>query len=251
MIDEWVTIDEFAREAGVATTTVRLYASRGLLPPPRKQGRVGLYGHEHRRRLRLVTDLQHRGFSLAGIKELLDAWEAGRGLDEVLGLSTEEQPAGRHLDAASFAALFPDDADREALLAQALEAGAVEAHGEQVRIPDAANLRAGLQALRLGVPLRELLAVYAEVRRDTGRLARRFTEAAETHIWQPLQHDGVSDDDRARARHALAELATQSVTVVAAAMREAVLRAAQETADRYGEDIDDLLEQHRDDPPTS
>ena len=34
-------VDDLARAAGVATTTIRLYQSKGLLPPPRLVGRTG------------------------------------------------------------------------------------------------------------------------------------------------------------------------------------------------------------------
>src|SRR5438309_572599 len=36
-------IDELAREAGTTVRNVRAYQDRGLLPPPRRSGRVGLY----------------------------------------------------------------------------------------------------------------------------------------------------------------------------------------------------------------
>ncbi|MDT7598572.1 MAG: hypothetical protein QOK26_649, partial [Pseudonocardiales bacterium] len=36
-------IDELARFAGTTSRNVRAYQERGLLPPPRKEGRVGIY----------------------------------------------------------------------------------------------------------------------------------------------------------------------------------------------------------------
>jgi hypothetical protein len=118
-----------------------------------------------------------------------------------------------------------------------------------VLLPDAANLRAGLQALRLGVPLEELLGVYREVRDDTDRLARRFAALVEANVWRPLLEGDATEEERARARDAVAELASSTVAVVAATMREAVVRVAREVAARYGQDIDDLLDGHADGPP--
>src|SRR5436305_1643105 len=40
-------IDELAREAGTTVRNVRAYQDRGLLPPPRRSGRVGLYTDAH------------------------------------------------------------------------------------------------------------------------------------------------------------------------------------------------------------
>src|SRR5215469_5205231 len=84
-----LTIEELASQAGTATTTVRMYQSKGLLPPPERRGRVGYYGQGHLARLRLIAQLQEQGFSLASIKQLTDAWESGRGLDDILGLEAQ------------------------------------------------------------------------------------------------------------------------------------------------------------------
>src|SRR5688572_7361746 len=81
-----LTVDELARTAGVVVSTVRLYQNKGLLPPPTKRGRVGYYDRSHLGRLRLISQLQARGFSLAGIRELLDGMDRGETLRAVLGL---------------------------------------------------------------------------------------------------------------------------------------------------------------------
>lgn len=79
-------IDDLARVAGVTARNVRAYQSLGLLAGPRLAGRVGLYGAEHLDRVRAIRRLQARGFSLAGIKELLEAHDRGQTLEAVLGL---------------------------------------------------------------------------------------------------------------------------------------------------------------------
>jgi hypothetical protein len=43
---EW-PVDDLARRAGLPVRTIREYQTIGLLPPPRKLGRVGLYGPSH------------------------------------------------------------------------------------------------------------------------------------------------------------------------------------------------------------
>ena len=53
--------------AGVGVDTVRFYQGRSLLPPPRREGRVALYGDEHLERLRRIRALQSQGFTLAQI----------------------------------------------------------------------------------------------------------------------------------------------------------------------------------------
>src|SRR5919199_2656942 len=82
---ERMTVDELAQRAGTPPRNVRNYQTRGLLPPPRLVGRVGYYDEGHLGRLRLIAQLQDQGFSLAGIAELLRAWEQGRSLADLLG----------------------------------------------------------------------------------------------------------------------------------------------------------------------
>jgi len=68
-----------------------------VLDPPVRRGRIAFYGEGHLRRLELIARLQERGYSLAGVRDLFDAWAAGRDLAGVLagpdGALTEEVPA--------------------------------------------------------------------------------------------------------------------------------------------------------------
>jgi DNA-binding transcriptional MerR regulator len=80
-------VDELAREAGTSVRNVRVYQDRGLLDPPRRQGRVGYYCQAHLDRLRLIGRLLERGYTFATIAELLAAWRSGAGLSRVLGVT--------------------------------------------------------------------------------------------------------------------------------------------------------------------
>lgn len=80
------TIDELARRADTTVRSVRVYHERGLLPPPDVRGRVGYYNPIHLHRLQTIGRLLDRGMKLNGIRELLDAWDRGDGLAEVLGI---------------------------------------------------------------------------------------------------------------------------------------------------------------------
>ena len=84
--DQRLTVDDLARIAELPVRTIREYQTLRLLPPPRRAGRIGLYGTEHRERLQLIGRLQQRGYSLAGIKDLLEAWDSGANLPSLLGM---------------------------------------------------------------------------------------------------------------------------------------------------------------------
>src|SRR5579863_6194619 len=79
----WLTVDEFAREAGTTTRQVRALQTQGLLPHPDLVGRTGFYDAAHLDRLRAILRLQADGFSLASLTVLLRAWETGVSLGQV------------------------------------------------------------------------------------------------------------------------------------------------------------------------
>src|SRR5690349_8771195 len=87
-----MSVDELARRAGTLTSTVRMYQARSLLAKPVRAGRNARYGPQHLERLRLIERLQEQGFSLAGIKQLLDAWDTGGSLPDALGLRSGDAP---------------------------------------------------------------------------------------------------------------------------------------------------------------
>lgn len=84
------TVDELAAESGLPVRTIREYQTIGLLPPPRKRGRVGVYGAAHLSRVQLIGRLQDRGYSLRGIRDLLQSWRNGADLGDVLGLAPDQ-----------------------------------------------------------------------------------------------------------------------------------------------------------------
>ena len=84
--DEPLTVDDLARKAGLPVRTIREYHTMRLLPPPERRGRIGLYGPAHVQRLQLIARLQRRGYSLAGIRDLLGAWASGTDLTTLLGV---------------------------------------------------------------------------------------------------------------------------------------------------------------------
>src|SRR5947209_18559434 len=84
--EELWTVEELAQKAGTTVRNVRVYQDRGLLRPPHRKGRLGLYDPEHLHRLQLVLRMLRRGYPLAVIRDLIEAWEAERDIGSVLGL---------------------------------------------------------------------------------------------------------------------------------------------------------------------
>ena len=81
-------IEELARLAGTTTRNIRVYRDRDLLPPPLRVGRIALFNDTHLTRLRLITSMLDRGYNIAHVREMLNAWEEGKNLGDVLGLES-------------------------------------------------------------------------------------------------------------------------------------------------------------------
>ncbi|MEO3783878.1 MerR family transcriptional regulator [Actinocorallia sp. B10E7] len=184
-MDEY-RIEELAREAGVPVRTLRYYQERRLLPPPRRQGRVGWYSGAHLERLRLITRLLERGYRLDGIEELLAAADEGREVTELLGLAAaagepwaEGRPAA--LTAGELDELLGGQLDPE-LLAEAVELGYIRVEGERYVISSARLLEATVELVRAGIPLRSVLAVSWELEAAFDRMAFAVFQLARTHL---------------------------------------------------------------------
>lgn len=202
-------IDELARRAGVATTTIRLYQHRGLLPGPRLEGRTGWYGPAHLDRLRLIARLQGEGHSLAGIGRLVESWERGRDLDALVGPEAGLAAlfgAAREvvLDPVELAGRLPEGSMEPATLARAVEVGLVALTDDgRIRVPDVRFVETGPALAELGVPLDAILDEWEALTAQTDQIADRFLGVFEQH----LVPDGVDLDQLDAER--LAALGTQ------------------------------------------
>lgn len=169
------SIDELARVGNSTVRNVRAYQDRGLLPPPERRGRNGIYTQEHLARLRLIGRMLERGYTLSNIAELIGAWQEGRDLRELMGL--EAQLTRPWSDEVSITMSLIDLAKafggsyRPSDLARVLELGLVERDGLRFRVPSPKILAVGAEIVKMGIPLRELLDIIAGLRRNVERVA--------------------------------------------------------------------------------
>jgi DNA-binding transcriptional MerR regulator len=191
--DEPLTIDDLARQVKLPVRTIREYHTMRLLPPPERRGRVGLYGSQHVQRLQLIARLQRRGYSLAGIRDLLGAWESGTDLVTLLGID-EGQPA---LDEAPLRltraellerlpALDPATLD-PGMLDRAARIGLAYPHDADyfvVRSPALLALVADWS--RAGVPLGQALDVIEALTSDLDALAGTLVGLIVDRVWAPI-----------------------------------------------------------------
>ncbi|MDN5745510.1 MAG: helix-turn-helix domain-containing protein, partial [Nocardioidaceae bacterium] len=60
-------IHQLAAATHLSVRTIRAHQTRGLLAPPRRQGRRVVYGRRHLERLERIKALQQEGYNLAAI----------------------------------------------------------------------------------------------------------------------------------------------------------------------------------------
>ncbi len=215
-------IDELAHRTGVATTTIRLYQTRGLLAPPRLEGRTGYYEDHHIGRLRLIAELRARGFSLAAIKALVDARAEGRNLGEIFGHDDDLAPVfgGDEviLRPEELVARFPAGAIGPDEMQRVARLGLIALLDDgRVAVTDRRFLDTGAALVQLGVPVDAVLDELEHLIGQTDSIATRFIDVFERYLY-----DRESSADTLRTR--LAELRSHAAHVVGAALERSLAR---------------------------
>ena len=242
------SIDELALEAGTTVRNVRAYQERGLLPPPERRGRKGIYGPVHMARLRVIGPMLERGYSLANVAELIEAWEKGHDIGKLLGLEvaltspwTDEKP--QRITMAALKDLF-GDALTQAAMTKAMETGVVRLEGDVAVVPSIKLLRAGALLAKEGVPLEELLDVVEHLRGHAARVSDEIVGLTVRYVFDRYGKDSLPPPEEAPR---LAELIWQCRPLVMQAVDYEVARAMEKAAEKFlGERLSKVLEQlHR------
>ncbi|WP_086797633.1 MerR family transcriptional regulator [Streptomyces caniscabiei] len=230
-------IDDLAHRSGTTVRTIRAYQDRGLLPSPERRGRANVYSDAHLTRLRQIADLLDRGYTLASVKELLEAWDTGRGLGGVLGLAAEvegpwtDEEAVR-ISRAELAERFGGAPD-ETAVADAVDLGVlvpVPDEEDLFLVPSPQELDVAAELHAAGVPLSAIAGHLRELRGQVEHIAGRFLEFTTEHVFarytgshrSPTEADAV---EAAALVRRLKPLAQQTVDAeVARALRRSATR---------------------------
>lgn len=194
-------LDDLAHAAGVTVRNVRAYAERGLLPAPRRVGRINLYDETHLGRLRLINRLLERGYTVAHIADFIDTWEGGHDLGQTLGLeaallapSSGELP--EELGRADLEELFGSQVD-ERDIERAIELGLLsQTEDGRFRVHRPRLLRAGAELLDIGMPLPAVLDLAGRMREQINAVAQTFVSTVANHVlaqhepgWRPSDEE--------------------------------------------------------------
>lgn len=247
------TIDALAQAAKTTVRNVRAYQDRGLIPPPERRGRTGIYGNEHLSRLRIIGQMLSRGYTLSSIGELMLAWEDGQDLGALLGLETAvsspwttETP--KHFSFVELAKMFGGKFDPRWLV-KAHELGVLRQEGLGFIAPSARMIQAGAELVKSGIPLDEMLDVVGQLRANVEVAAEEMVRLVEKHIFDRFG-TGLPPRDEAPA---LGEMIWRLRPLVEMAVHAEVARAMELAATRHLGNrlahVLDQLERQKQSPP--
>ena len=236
------TVDELARAADATVRTVRAYQDRGLLPPPAKRGRTGIYTSDHLARLRLINQLLDRGYTLGNIAELIAAWEKGQNLRDLLGLESaitspwsEELPGTFSMP--ELIAMFGKHEKVTAipeLLRRITELDILQADGLRFRAPRPRLVHAAAQLVAMGIPLGALLDILRMLRGNVERVANELVQLALRYVLTQHLKDGLP---KANEVSKIAELIWKLRPIADVAVDAEVARAMELAVQKYLGDI--------------
>lgn len=225
-----LTVDELAAAADIPVRRIRFYAGKKLLPPPRLEGRTGLYGPAHLARLQLIAELQDAGYTLAAIEEFLAtvpddadadavalvgtlAAPGAAGPSQVLGRDELYERIGTELDDDQLVAL-----ERANLLS-------VHDGGSKVEAT-AAQLDFARRMLEVDAPLDALVEAGIVVRQHARRLAEDLQDVFRERIIAEI--DGGDDADRERLRAVSRALRPLTIQAIVQAYQESLEQVVRE-----------------------
>jgi DNA-binding transcriptional MerR regulator len=251
-------VEQLSAQAGLSVDTIRYYQSKGLVDPPRREGRVAWYGPDHLARIARIRSLQDRGFTLATIIRLING-ELDAADEALVGkltatptqapaTSPATSPAPRSADVGtppSELLTLAELADRTGVplaLLKAFEAeelliprrvGSVERYTQE----DVESARAGLLLLEWGLPLSELLELSRRHHSATVEVARTAVDMFSTHVRGKLRASEEADDTT-RLVEAFMELLPAVTTLVEHHFTRTLLKAAFDHIEQVGSDVE-------------
>ena len=229
--------------ASVSVDTIRFYQAKRLLGPPRRMGRVAVYGDDHLERLREIRRLRERGFTLGVIgrmvREELDRADEAL-VEAVVAGSDEGRPDGTPEEFLTLTELAERAGVPVALLESLEKEGVLvpRHHEGDSRYTDADRvaLGMGLRLLERGLPLGEVLELARLHGQSARALAERAVELFDEHVRQALRREGLADAEAAsRLVEAFDALLPATVALIAHQSRRILLAVAQEHIEAVGD----------------
>jgi len=230
-------VEELASEAGVSVEALRSYQSKGLLPPPRHEGRVAFYGEEHALRLREILDLKHQGYSLRMIAHLVSAppsaTAAAAGLADTFSATDSEEERLTLRQVAERTRVPPS-------MLRSLEAsGVLQPRNDDADRPystaDVKAVRMLLSLISGGLPIEEFMAVARTQIETNAAVAQGAIDLFFRYVREPMLDSGLPEDAEAEQLvAALALMLQATTTLISYNFQRRVLNGISDELERRG-----------------
>jgi len=224
-------VEQVAAACDVSVDTVRYYQSRGLVPPPEREGRVAWYGPGHAERIRDIRSLQRKGLTLAAIKRALDGelGPADADLAAAVASARGEVPEEELLTLEEFSSRSGVPASLiQAVEREGIRFGITQDGETRYTSADIDTVRGALRLLEFGLPLGELLALARAANEAMVTLAERAVELFDEHVRKPIRDTASSDREAAEQLVQAFDTLLPAVTdLVASHFRRVLLRTAE------------------------
>lgn len=219
--DDRITIDSLAARTGFTSRNIRALQTEGLLHGPHIEARTGYYDHTHLARLELIGRLQNEGFSRASIATLLQAWDNGTGLADVLGIG-EDHPGilqpDRHIRT-SPASFRERMGNQDWAIAEVVALRLATIDGDEVEILNPALFDIGEELALAGFSLRAILQQARRLRDAADDIAEHYIDELRAHLHEGGDSKGSEADDLTAMLLRLSPLVTRAVD---AALRQSM-----------------------------
>jgi DNA-binding transcriptional MerR regulator len=234
-------VEDLAAAAGVSVDTVRYYQTKGLLPPPKRQGRTAVYSTDHLRRLKRIRVLQNQGLNLSVIGRVLEGRLSRADADLAAAVAAAEVEGEEEF--LTIEELARRSGVPSALLRAVQRAGLALGRRidgeERFASADVEVVRLALRLVETGLPIDALLEIGQRYHDAATAVADRAVELFDQHVRDPIRADAASDQDAAeRLVAAFRELLPAVTTIVAHHFRRLLLRTAMEHIERVGDDAE-------------
>lgn len=229
-MEQW-RVEELAERAGASIELIRSYQSKGLLPPPRHEGRVAYYGPQHLDRLRAIRDLKARGHSLRAVATMLN--EPLRPVSELSAAAVGDQERFTLAELAERTGM-------PAPMLRSLEASGVlrpvRAGNEPVYTSaDARAVRMLLTLVGSGVPMEEFMDVARVQLEAADTVARGAVDLFMRYIREPLCASGLPQKQEAeRLVASFRLLVTAAADLISYNFQRTMLEVVQREIEAHG-----------------
>jgi DNA-binding transcriptional MerR regulator len=218
-------VEELAAAAGISVELVRSYQTKGLLDPPRREGRVAIYGERHLERLRNIKALKDKGYSLKAISGLLDRPRTHDG----------DRPATSPPAGTDDEHLAPQElADRTRVplaVLRSLEASGVirprrGSGGPYYTGADVRAVKMLLTLIGVGLPMEDFMRLARLQIATMQEVAAGAVELYVRYVGEPLRSAGLDPAEEEQRAEAAFSLLVQAATSLVAYGFERMLRNA-------------------------